>query len=166
MNSAPETTLTATPAEAARSNVVAIGCTCSGGAVSRRSSPQGWGRHRSGLITPTPGSRNDSPTMPCSPERQPVPTAASPATVVDGNPACSVRPRSAAITGASSAWASRSSAAETVDQQHARAADFGGQIDRVVEAGHTHRRQHRWHHVGQMGSVRVRLWQVHIASLP
>ncbi len=53
--------------------------------------------------TPTPGSRNERPTNPCSPERQPVPTAASPATVVDGNPACSVCPRSAAITGASSA---------------------------------------------------------------
>ena len=128
--------------------------------------PTGCGRHRSGLITPTPGSRNDSPTSPCSPDRQPVPTAASPATVVDGNPACSVRPRSAAITGASSAWASRSSAAETVDQQHARAADVAGQIDPAVEARHTHRRQHRRHHVGQMGSVRVRLRQVHIASLP
>ena len=55
---------------------------------------------------------------------------------------------------------------ETVDQEHARAADLRGQIDPAVETGHTHRRQHRWHHVGQMGSVRVRLWQVHIASLP
>jgi len=41
--------------------------------------------------------------MPCSPDRQPVPTAASPATVVEGNPTCSLKPRSAASTGASSA---------------------------------------------------------------
>ena len=79
-------TLTATPAAAARSKVVGSGCTVSGTAVSRRSSPHGWGRQRSALITPTSGRRKEYPTIPCPPEAHPVPTAASPAAVVDGKP--------------------------------------------------------------------------------
>ena len=40
-NSAPETTVTAIPADSARWNIVGTGWTCSGGTLSRRSAPQG-----------------------------------------------------------------------------------------------------------------------------
>lgn len=48
--------------------------------------------------------------MPCSPEAHPVPTAASPAAVVEGNPTLSVPERISASTGASAAWLSNNSA--------------------------------------------------------
>ena len=43
---------------------------------------------------------------------------------------------------------------QPVDQQDARAPDLAGQVDGAVEPCHTHRRQHRGHHIGQMASVR------------
>ena len=129
VNSAPEMTLTAMPADAARSNVVGIGCTCSGGADSRRSSPHGCGRQRRALMTPVPGSRKQYPTRPCSPERRPVPIAASPAAVVDGKPTCSGWLRSAESTGASAAYSASSSAPRpSIISTHAPAMSPGREI--------------------------------------
>jgi hypothetical protein len=56
--------------------------------------------------------------------------------------------------------------AQPVDQQHARRGDLTRQVDPVVEARHPHRGQHRRNHVGQVRDVRIRMGEVHSASLP
>ena len=99
--------------------------------------------------------------MPCSPERQPVPTAAKPGDRGRREPdlqrlAPQPRQHRRILRVGVEQFG-----AQPVDKQHARRGDIALKGDSGSEARHAHRCQHRRHHVGQVRDVRIGLRQFH-----
>ena len=135
VNSAPEMTLTSAPAEVARSNVVGMGCTCSGGTASRRSSPHGCGRHRRALMTPTSGQPEGVADHAVLAGTAAGAQRGEPGDGGGGETDLQRLPSQAGQHGCIRGVGVEQFGAEPVDQQHARARDVARQRYSALEAG-------------------------------